>query len=139
MADVSRFARTTVPVLSLKTVDEGLPIKIDGKTYLLSHPDSLPIGVLRRFEEQAPRVSDLMELKRPTKAQKKELSALLLEFVSAVVAAPPAVIARLRDWHCVQVMNVFTTLRAPQPRPSRGATTPAHPATRRRSARRSRG
>lgn len=139
MADrITRHARSTTPVLSLSTVDEGLPIKIDGKSYLVKHPDSLPIGVLRRFEETAPRIADLMDLERPTKAQQKELSALLTEFTDAVVEAPAQVLAKLQDWHMVQVMNVFTQLRAPKPRPTRGATAP-HPATRRRSAKRSRG
>lgn len=136
--DIARHARSTIPVLSLSTVDEGLPIKIDGKTYLVKHPDSLPIGMLRRFEETAPRIAALMDLNRPTKAQQVELSTLLCEFVEVAVDAPQKVLAKLQDWHRVQVMNVFTQLRAPKPRPTRGATAP-HPATRRRSARHSRG
>ena len=138
MAAQTRHARSTIPVLSLSTVDEGLPIKIDGKTYLLKHPDSLPIGVLRRFEVTAPRIADLLNIAKQTPAQKAELSSLLAEFVAAAVEAPPKVLAKLHDWHRVQVMNVFTQLRAPKPRPTRGATAP-HPATRRRSAKRSRG
>lgn len=123
--------------LSLTTTERAATvIKIDGRGYALKHPDSLPIGVLRKFGRLSTRVHELSELDDPSDAESAELSDLLAEFTRQAMDAPAEVQARLTDLQRMEILGVFIKLR------SKWTTTtaaPTHPANPRRSAKRSRG
>lgn len=126
-------AASRSPVLSLSTLSEGLPIKIDGQTYEIRHPNMLSLGAILRFEALRPRILPLLEKEDLSEAEGEELSRLLATVTEMFLDAPPDVRGRLTDQQRVLVMQAFVQLRSTRTTPTAGATT-----RRRNGARRSR-
>lgn len=98
--------------LDLRTLVEGVPIKIDGRPYLVKHPDALSLLEIKRFEALAPRAGALLQQPTLTASEGEELTALLQQICQVILSAPAAVQAKLTDSHRVLVLGTFTTLRS---------------------------
>jgi hypothetical protein len=108
-------------VLDFSTIVTGLPIRIDGELYEIRHPDSLPLGVIKRLEAQAPVLGALLQRTDLTKAEEQDASALLRQMVSDVMNAPEDVQQRLHEQHRLMVLEAFTQLRATKNQTTPGA------------------
>lgn len=102
-----------VPILQFDTLLTGRPVKIDGTTYHVKHPDRLTLSEMKRYEALAPRTSALLQQTKWTKAQQAELSDLLDQVCALILDAPPTVRARLSEAHRIVILGVFTQLRSP--------------------------
>lgn len=124
------------PVLSLTSVTDGPFIVFDKRRYDLRDPNALPLGVLKKFQRIAPRISDLAELEDPTDEEAQELSDLLAYFTSKAVDAPPDIQKKFTDVQRLMVMQVFTQLRPTPTAPTAATKAKKNPP---RSVKRSRG
>lgn len=97
---------------SFSTVLEEAPIKIDGVLYQIKHPDSLPLGDVRRFEILVPRAEALIEkTDELTDDESLELSGILAKCCRMVLDSPPDVAAKLKDVQRLEIIRLFTQLR----------------------------
>lgn len=112
------------PVLEFDTLNDGLPIRIDGQLYHLRSANALSLGALKRLERLAPRMGALLQQADLSEAEERDVSAGLVQLCDLVVDAPAEVRARLTDAQRVRILEAFTQL--PSPRvtgaiPGRGA------------------
>jgi hypothetical protein len=113
--------QTRQPVLTLDTVTQGMPIRIDDTLHELLHPEQLSLGAIQRIERMAPRVAALLQTPERTEEQERDLSQALREVCATVLQAPADVHARLTDQQRVRIVEAFTQLRTTVPAVSAGA------------------
>lgn len=103
------MATTKTPVLSLSTLIERQVIAIDGTHYELRTADEVPFIVYRGYAAQFRRAGELMQKRRSAKDE-KELEALLVPLMEAIVIAPKPVLKKLTTDQRWAVLMVFSSL-----------------------------
>jgi hypothetical protein len=122
-------------VLDLSTLVDRPVVTIDRERYELRHPDELSLLDQLRMTRSATRVQVLVGLltdvdRAPTPAEEDEYRALLDQTCRAILVAPDAVHAKLRDDHRVAIGRAFTQLQSAKNRQLAGAgAQPAVPET----------
>lgn len=109
---------TRFETLDLTTVVERPQVRIDGELYDLKHPDEFSLVQSLRLSRQGQRVIELVTLLTDgvaraapeVAAAEQEYEQLLDTTCRAVLVAPDAVHARLREDHRVAITRAFTLL-----------------------------
>lgn len=127
----------TDPVLELTTLTDRASIRIDGKPYELRHRDEFAYMAFRRHAHRFQRLGQLLRAKTISEKAEKEQSRLLDQFTQAILIAPPAVHAKLRDTHRLEIVKAFSSLLPTRTTPAGAA--PRTARSRSRSAASSRG
>jgi hypothetical protein len=96
-------------MLNFSTKATDLPISIDGRRFVICHPNKLSLQHRIDFEALAPRALELLRAGSTITAdQAKELGQALDTLCRLVLVAPEAVQRRLVDTQRVAVLNAMT-------------------------------
>lgn len=101
------------PVLEFSTLEEGLPVRIDGQLYQIRSANALSLSALKRLERVAPRMATLLQRDDLTDDEAQDVAAGLVQLCDLILDAPAEVRARLKDAQRVSILQAFTQLRSP--------------------------
>ena len=101
---------STPPILSLSTLVHRPTVAIDGKQYELRTSEEFAWMIYRGKADAFRKAGQLLQLRKRSVKQEKELSRLLVPLVQGILVAPPAVLARLSDDQRFQILTVFSRL-----------------------------
>lgn len=110
------------PALSLSTILHRPTIAIDGTAYELRTADEMPWLAYRGHANKFLRAGELMQVRKRTATQERQLEALLVELIEAIVLAPKKVLDRLNTVQRFEVLMVFSSLLPTKGRRPAGAT-----------------
>lgn len=116
MADLNPLRK---PTLDLSTLVERPFIRVDGESYDIYHPDEFSLldrmTLFQRFDQAMQAAKRVTAASDPVVMREAaEQASTLLDTAcrSALVAAPEALHAKLRDTHRVHILKAFTQLLA---------------------------
>lgn len=98
------------PLLTLSTTKTRQTVAIDGTRYRLRQADDFPLLEYRAQGRSFTHLGQLLQLKKPSRAQAAEQSRLLGQLVRAVLEAPEAVHQRLSETHRLEIVTAFSRL-----------------------------
>ena len=103
----------TSPALDLFTDTERLTVRIDGIDYPLRTSNDLTLDSYKTLERIGPRIGVLFLQQSYSKADLREMSALLDTVTQIAIVAPEEVLRRLGDANRTMIAKVFFELLAP--------------------------